>query len=67
VSEATVDVRSIVGGCTGRHEPESGHPRVWHEVDWLRWVAKLYKAQGLTEEESRLATSGLNARTDHEP
>lgn len=67
MSEATEDALSIVGICTGRHEPADGHPRVWHETDWQRWVVGLYEAQGLTEEESLLATSGLNARLDHEP
>ena len=60
-------VPSIAGTCAGRHEPEDGHPQVWHERDWQQWVLSRYEAQGLTAEEARLATSGLNARLDHEP
>jgi hypothetical protein len=67
VEEITRTERSITGACPGNHLPASGEPQVWHETDWQRWVVERYVAQGLTEQESRLATSGLNARLDHEP
>jgi hypothetical protein len=59
--------RALIGGCLGRHEPTGGQPRVWHEQDWQRWVVSLYQAHGMSEEEARLATEGLNARLDHDP
>ena len=67
MTNATKHAISIVGTCAGRHEPADAYPRVWHEKDWQEWVLSCYRAQGLTEEESRLATNGLNARADHEP